>query len=156
MVWFYEILCRDQRCHKSLEHNPWGYVRNVWLYKDTRNPIICMLFEATLGISFVISYPVDALPLLSPSNKNHNMTITLEVEQYRFRGAMGVQHVGSFLILSASAQSLTPTLKLICSLLIFFVEKITHKLIDQSKTSGSGRESCEFRELGTNQRAAPP
>ena len=68
---------------------------------------------------------------------------------------MGVQHVGSFLILSASAQSLTPTLKLICSLIIFFLEKITHKLIDQSKTSGSGRELCEFRVLGTNQRAAP-
>ena len=73
-----------------------------------------------------------------------------------FRGAMDVQYVGSFLILSASAQSLTPTLKLLCSLLIFFLEKITHKLIDQSKRSGSGAELREFRELGTSQCAEYP
>ena len=62
---------------------------------------------------------------------------------------MGLRRGGLFLI-PASAHSLTPTLKLICSLLTFFLEKITHKLIDQSKRFGSGRELSDFRELGTN------
>ena len=70
---------------------------------------------------------------------------------YTPREEMGLRRVGSFLILPASAHSLTPTLKLICSLLTFFLEKITHKLIDQSKRFGSGRELSDFRESGTNQ-----
>ena len=78
------------------------------------------------------------------------------LNKYTPREEMGLQRVGLFLIIPASAHSLTSTLKLICSLLTFFLEKITHKLIDQSKRFGSGRELSDFRELGTNQHAVGP